>query len=100
MLMIDSNLYKHVGITNQIIATYVYYYCFAKISFVYYIYSIPGFKQLLQGTDALLGSHKAAFLNDLTVTKDEATVYITVTSTRWHRRDFPYMAAENQPNGR
>ncbi|XP_069625075.1 adipocyte plasma membrane-associated protein [Ranitomeya imitator] len=55
--------------------------------------------QLVSSATPIQGK-KMSFLNDLAVTSDGRKIYFTDSSSKWQRRDYPYLVMEATDDGR
>ncbi|XP_053316170.1 adipocyte plasma membrane-associated protein [Spea bombifrons] len=56
-------------------------------------------EQLLSSQIPVQGK-KMSFVNDLTITSDGRKIYFTDSSSKWQRRDYPYLVMEGTDDGR
>ncbi|KAM9317453.1 adipocyte plasma membrane-associated protein [Gastrophryne carolinensis] len=67
---------------------------------VFEVNPVTGAVEKLVSSDVPIQGKKMSFINDLAVTSDGRKIYFTDSSSKWQRRDFPYLVMEGTDDGR
>ncbi|XP_053567952.1 adipocyte plasma membrane-associated protein [Bombina bombina] len=67
---------------------------------IFEVNPVTGSVELLVSSHIPVQGKKMSFVNDLVVTSDGRKIYFTDSSSKWQRRDYPYLAMEGTDDGR
>ncbi|XP_069810329.1 adipocyte plasma membrane-associated protein [Dendropsophus ebraccatus] len=67
---------------------------------IFEVNPVTGAAQQLVSSQIPVQGKKMSFVNDLAVTSDGRKIYFTDSSSKWQRRDYPYLVMEATDDGR
>ncbi|KAG8444066.1 hypothetical protein GDO86_009306, partial [Hymenochirus boettgeri] len=67
---------------------------------IFEVNPITGAAEMLVSSHIPVQGKKMSFVNDLSVTSDGRKIYFTDSSSKWQRRDYPYLVMEATDDGR
>ncbi|KAM4692899.1 adipocyte plasma membrane-associated protein [Discoglossus pictus] len=67
---------------------------------IFEVNPVTGAVEMLVSSQIPIQGKKMAFVNDLVVTSNGRKIYFTDSSSKWQRRDYPYLVMEGTDDGR
>ncbi|OCT79764.1 adipocyte plasma membrane-associated protein [Xenopus laevis] len=67
---------------------------------IFEVNPVTGAVKLLVSSKIPVEGKRMSFVNDLTVTSNGRKIYFTDSSSKWQRRDYPYLVMEGTDDGR
>ncbi|KAM4772355.1 adipocyte plasma membrane-associated protein [Rhinophrynus dorsalis] len=67
---------------------------------IFEVNPVTGAVEMLVSSQIPVQGKKMSFVNDLAVTSDGRKIYFTDSSSKWQRRDYPYLVMEGTDDGR